>query len=247
MHTLFVVGIGPGGVEFMTEQARSAMEKADVLCGYTVYIDLVAPLFPGKETYTSPMKQEIERCRWALETAQKGKDVAFICSGDAGVYGMAGLLLQLAPKYPEVDIQVVAGVTAALSGGAVLGAPLGHDFCVISLSDLLTPWNVIEKRLRCAAWGDFCLCLYNPSSRKRAGYLQKACQILMEEGKSPETVCGWVRNIGREGQCAKVLSLQELEKEQLDMFTTVFIGSSSTKAINGCMVTPRGYEQKCAW
>lgn len=247
MHTLFVVGIGPGGVEFMTEQARSAMEKADVLCGYTVYIDLAAPLFPGKETYTSPMKQEIERCRWALETAQKGKDVAFICSGDAGVYGMAGLLLQLAPKYPEVDIQVVAGVTAALSGGAVLGAPLGHDFCVISLSDLLTPWDVIEKRLRCAAWGDFCLCLYNPSSRKRAGYLQKACQILMEEGKSPETVCGWVRNIGREGQCAKVLSLQELEKEQLDMFTTVFIGSSSTQAINGCMVTPRGYEQKCAW
>lgn len=247
MHTLFVVGIGPGGVEFMTEQARNAMEKADVLCGYTVYIDLVAPLFPGKETYTSPMKQEIERCRWALETAQKGKDVAFICSGDAGVYGMAGLLLQLAPKYPEVDIQVVAGVTAALSGGAVLGAPLGHDFCVISLSDLLTPWNVIEKRLRCAAWGDFCLCLYNPSSRKRAGYLQKACQILIEEGKSPETVCGWVRNIGREGQCAKVLSLQELEKEQLDMFTTVFIGSSSTQAINGCMVTPRGYEQKCAW
>lgn len=247
MHTLFVVGIGPGGVEFMTEQARNAMEKADVLCGYTVYIDLVAPLFPGKETYTSPMKQEIERCCWALETAQKGKDVAFICSGDAGVYGMAGLLLQLAPKYPEVDIQVVAGVTAALSGGAVLGAPLGHDFCVISLSDLLTPWDVIEKRLRCAAWGDFCLCLYNPSSRKRAGYLQKACQILMEEGKSPETVCGWVRNIGREGQCAKVLSLQELEKEQLDMFTTVFIGSSSTQAINGCMVTPRGYEQKCAW
>lgn len=247
MHTLFVVGIGPGGVEFMTEQARNAMEKADVLCGYTVYIDLVAPLFPGKETYTSPMKQEIERCHWALETAQKGKDVAFICSGDAGVYGMAGLLLQLAPKYPEVDIQVVAGVTAALSGGAVLGAPLGHDFCVISLSDLLTPWNVIEKRLRCAAWGDFCLCLYNPSSRKRAGYLQKACQILMEEGKSPETVCGWVRNIGREGQCAKVLSLQELEKEQLDMFTTVFIGSSSTQTINGCMVTPRGYEQKCAW
>lgn len=247
MHTLFVVGIGPGGVEFMTEQARNAMEKADVLCGYTVYIDLVAPLFPGKETYTSPMKQEIERCRWALETAQKGKDVAFVCSGDAGVYGMAGLLLQLAPKYPEVDIQVVAGVTAALSGGAVLGAPLGHDFCVISLSDLLTPWDVIEKRLRCAAWGDFCLCLYNPSSRKRAGYLQKACQILMEEGKSPETVCGWVRNIGREGQCAKVLSLQELEKEQLDMFTTVFIGSSSTQAINGCMVTPRGYEQKCAW
>ena len=169
----------------MTEQARSAMEKADVLCGYTVYIDLVAPLFPGKETYTSPMKQEIERCRWALETAQKGKDVAFICSGDAGVYGMAGLLLQLAPRYPEVDIQVVAGVTAALSGGAVLGAPLGHDFCVISLSDLLTPWEVIEKRLRCAAWGDFCVCLYNPSSRKRGRVSAKGLSNSDGRGEIP--------------------------------------------------------------
>lgn len=247
MNTLFVVGIGPGGPEFLTGEAREALSRAQVLCGYTVYVDLVAPLFPGKETYTSPMTKELERCRWALETAQSGRDVAFVCSGDAGVYGMAGLLLQLAPQFPAVEIRVVAGVTAALSGGAVLGAPLGHDFCVISLSDLLTPWEVIENRLRCAARGDFCLCLYNPSSRKRAGYLQKACDILLEEGRSPQTVCGWVKNIGREGQESRVLSLSDLRGEQLDMFTTVFIGSSATQEVNGRMVTPRGYEQKCGW
>ena len=246
MNTLYVVGIGPGGEEFMTSQAWEALSRAQVLCGYTVYVELVAPLFPGKEIYTSPMKQELDRCRWAMETARE-KDVAFVCSGDAGVYGMAGLLLQLSPQYPEVDIQVVAGVTAALSGGAVLGAPLGHDFCVVSLSDLLTPWELIEKRLRCAAWGDFCLCLYNPSSRKRADYLAKACDILLAEGKAPETVCGWVRNIGREGQASCVLSLKELRDAQLDMFTTVFIGSSTTQEINGKMVTPRGYEKKCEW
>ncbi len=247
MNTLFVVGIGPGGPEFLTGEAREALSRAQVLCGYTVYVDLVAPLFPGKETYTSPMTKELERCRWALETAQSGRDVAFVCSGDAGVYGMAGLLLQLAPQFPAVEIRVVAGVTAALSGGAVLGAPLGHDFCVVSLSDLLTPWEVIENRLRCAARGDFCLCLYNPSSRKRAGYLQKACDILLEEGRSPQTVCGWVKNIGREGQESRVLSLSDLRGEQLDMFTTVFIGSSATQEVNGRMVTPRGYEQKCGW
>lgn len=247
MNTLFVAGIGPGGPEFLTGEAREALSRAQVLCGYTVYVDLVAPLFPGKETYTSPMTKELERCRWALETAQSGRDVAFVCSGDAGVYGMAGLLLQLAPQFPAVEIRVVAGVTAALSGGAVLGAPLGHDFCVISLSDLLTPWEVIENRLRCAARGDFCLCLYNPSSRKRAGYLQKACDILLEEGRSPQTVCGWVKNIGREGQESRVLSLSDLRGEQLDMFTTVFIGSSATQEVNGRMVTPRGYEQKCGW
>lgn len=247
MNTLFVAGIGPGGPEFLTGEAREALSRAQVLCGYTVYVDLVAPLFPGKETYTSPMTKELERCRWALETAQSGRDVAFVCSGDAGVYGMAGLLLQLAPQFPAVEIRVVAGVTAALSGGAVLGAPLGHDFCVVSLSDLLTPWEVIENRLRCAARGDFCLCLYNPSSRKRAGYLQKACDILLEEGRSPQTVCGWVKNIGREGQESRVLSLSDLRGEQLDMFTTVFIGSSATQEVNGRMVTPRGYEQKCGW
>lgn len=247
MNKIYVVGIGPGKARFMTAQARQALEEAEVLCGYTVYVELVAPLFPGKETYTTPMTKELDRCRWALQTAASGKTVALVCSGDPGVYGMAAPLLQLAPDYPDVEVEVVAGVTAALSGAAVLGAPLGHDFCVISLSDLLTPWAVIEKRLQCAAQGDFAICLYNPSSRKRADYLQKACDILLASGKTPETVCGWVRNIGREGQEKQLLTLGELRDAQLDMFTTVFIGSAGTRNIQGNMVTARGYEAKCEW
>ena len=247
MNKIYVVGIGPGKAQFMTAQARQALEEAEVLCGYTVYVELAAPLFPGKETYTTPMTKELDRCRWALQTAAAGKTVALVCSGDAGVYGMAAPLLQLAADYPAVEVEVVAGVTAALSGAAVLGAPLGHDFCVISLSDLLTPWAVIEKRLQCAAQGDFAICLYNPSSRKRADYLQKACDILLACGKNPETVCGWVRNIGREGQEKRLLTLGELRDAQLDMFTTVFIGSAGTRNIQGNMVTARGYEAKCEW
>lgn len=247
MNKIYVVGIGPGKARFMTDQARQALEEAEVLCGYTVYVELVAPLFPGKETYTTPMTKELDRCRWALQTAALGKTVALVCSGDPGVYGMAAPLLQLAPDYPDVEVEVVAGVTAALSGAAVLGAPLGHDFCVISLSDLLTPWAVIEKRLQCAAQGNFAICLYNPSSRKRADYLQKACDILLASGKTPETVCGWVRNIGREGQEKQLLTLEELRDVQLDMFTTVFIGSAGTRNIQGNMVTARGYEAKCEW
>ena len=247
MNKIYVVGIGPGKARFMTDQARQALEEAEVLCGYTVYVELVAPLFPGKETYTTPMTKELDRCRWALQTAALGKTVALVCSGDPGVYGMAAPLLQLAPDYPAVEVEVVAGVTAALSGAAVLGAPLGHDFCVISLSDLLTPWAVIEKRLQCAAQGNFAICLYNPSSRKRADYLQKACDILLASGKTPETVCGWVRNIGREGQEKQLLTLGELRDARLDMFTTVFIGSAGTRNIQGNMVTARGYEAKCEW
>ena len=228
----------------MTAQARAALEAAEVLCGYTVYIDLVAHLFPEKETYTTPMRRELDRCRWALETAAGGRTVALVCSGDAGVYGMAGPALQLAAQWPDVEIEVVAGVTAALSGGAVLGAPLGHDFCVISLSDLLTPWEVIEQRLRCAAMGDFSICLYNPASHKRKDYLQKACDILLAAGKDPETVCGYVRNIGRDGEEGKMVSLAQLRGAALDMFTTVFIGSSTTLCVSGRMVTPRGYERK---
>lgn len=241
MSKVYLVGIGPGGPEHMTAQARAAMERSDVLCGYTVYVDLVKALFPGKETYTTPMTRELERCRWALETARQGRTVAMLCSGDAGVYGMAGPLLQLAEGKADVEIEVVPGVTAALSGAAVLGAPLMHDFCVISLSDLLTPWEQIENRLRCAAQGDFSICLYNPASKKRPRHLRRACDILLEY-KSPDTVCGWVRNIGRAEQSRKILKLAALREEELDMFTTVFIGSSTTREIGGSMVTPRGYE-----
>ena len=243
MGKVYVVGIGPGGEEQITPQARRAMERADVLCGYTVYIDLVRPLFPDKETFTTPMTRERERCRRTMEMARDGRTAALLCSGDAGVYGMAGPLLQLCREFPEVEVEVVPGVTAALSGGAVLGAPLMHDFCVISLSDLLTPWETIENRLACAARGDFSICLYNPSSRKRADYLRRACDILLRE-KGAETVCGWVRNIGREGQEHRVLTLGQLREEAVDMFCTVFVGSSATQNAAGRMVTPRGYEAK---
>jgi len=238
-----VVGLGPGDAQFLTAQARHALQEADVLCGYTVYIDLVRPLYPEKETYATGMTREIDRCRWALQTAQTGKTVALVCSGDAGVYGMASPLLELAEDYPDVAVEVVPGLTAALSGGAVLGAPLAHDFCVISLSDRLTPWEVIEKRLACAAQGDFCVALYNPSSKGRPDYLQKAVRILRANGKADDTVCGLVRNIGREGQSARVLTLAELENTPVDMFTTVYIGNSNTRALSGRMVTPRGYRK----
>ena len=243
MAEIYAVGIGPGGRQYMTQQAADVLEAADVLCGYPVYLDLVAPYFPGKEMLSTPMKKETERCRMALEAAQQGKTVAMVCSGDSGVYGMAGLLLELAGEYPGTEIKVVAGVTAALSGGAVLGAPLGHDFCVISLSDLLTPWELIEERLRCAAKGDFAVCLYNPGSHKRKDYLQKACDILLEE-KEPETPCGLVRNIGREGEEKRVLTLRELRDTEVDMFTTVFVGSKGTEILGDSLVTRRGYHRK---
>lgn len=243
MNKLFVVGLGPGEARYLTEQAREALERADLICGYSVYIDLIRPLYPQKEYFTTPMKQEMDRCRYALDSAQRGITTAMVCSGDAGVYGMASPILELAGDYPDVEIEVVAGITAALSGAAVLGAPLGHDFCVISLSDLLTPWPVIETRLECAAKGDFALCLYNPGSKKRADYLQKAVQILMRAGKAPDTCCGYVRNIGREGQQARTLTLAELESAPMDMFTTVFIGSSTTRILENHLVTPRGYRQ----
>lgn len=175
-----------------------------------------------------------------MDEAMKGSTVAMVCSGDAGIYGMAGLLYEMGQGYPEVELEVVPGITAANGGAAVLGAPLMHDFAVISLSDLLTPWEKIEKRIRGAAMADFVICLYNPSSRKRADYLKKACEYILEY-QSPDTVCGYVRNIGREGEDAHILTLSELKDTEVDMFTTVYIGNSQTRNVDGKMVTPRGY------
>ena len=219
--TVFVVGLGPGGGQFLTVQAQSALQQAEVLCGYTVYIDLVRPLYPEKECYATGMTREIDRCRWALDTARAGRDVALVCSGDAGVYGMASPLLELAEEYPDVNV----------------------DFCVISLSDRLTPWEVIEKRLACAAQGDFALALYNPSSKGRPDYLRRAVDVLLANGKAPDTLCGYVRNIGREGQEKHILPLSQLRDTEVDMFTTVFVGNAATRALSGRMVTPRGYRR----
>ena len=240
MSKLYVVGIGPGSYENMTVRAQEALKASDILIGYTVYIDLVKEHFPDKVMLTTGMRKEVERCELALEKAAEGKDVAMICSGDAGVYGMSGLIEELAVKYEGVEVETIPGVSAVLSGAAILGAPLMHDFAVISLSDLMTPWEKIEKRLETAAEADFVICLYNPSSHKRHDYLQKACDLVLKH-QSPDTVCGIARNIGREGECTEVLTLKELRDTEVDMFSTVFIGNSQTKKIGDKMVTPRGY------
>ena len=195
MGKLFVVGIGPGGPGGMTIAARRALEAADIVVGYTKYVELALAAVPDAAHLATSMMHEVERCRLALSRAQSGEAVALVCSGDAGVYGMASPVLELAEDYPDVDVEVIAGATAAQSGSAVLGAPLAHDFAVVSLSDLLTPWEVIERRLAAVASADFCICLYNPRSRKRADRLSRAAKIMLE-WKAPDTLCGWVRNIG---------------------------------------------------
>ncbi|MDD3218525.1 MAG: precorrin-3B C(17)-methyltransferase [Lachnospiraceae bacterium] len=241
MNKVYVIGIGPGEYEQMTIKAANALQSSDVIIGYTVYVDLVKNHFPGKEFMTTPMKKEVDRCVMAFEEAQKGKVVSMICSGDAGVYGMAGLMYEVGERFEDVELEIIPGVTAATGGAAVLGAPLIHDFCLISLSDLMTPWEKIETRLLEASKADFVICLYNPSSKKRHDYLQKACDLMMTY-KSEDTVCGIVGNIGRDGEAERLMTLKELRDTQVDMFTTVFIGNSQTKNLNGKMVTPRGYK-----
>lgn len=240
-HKIAIIGIGPGCVEMLTQEAVQALEEADVIIGYTVYVKLLEKHFSGKPMIATPMRQETERCRLCFEEAQTGKKVALVCSGDAGIYGLASLMYEMGKEYPQIKLTVIAGITAASSGAAVLGAPLNHDFCVISLSDLLTPWEKIEKRLKAAAEGDFAIAIYNPSSHKRKDYLQKACDILLEiiEKDRP---CGYVENIGRDGTKAQTCTLEELREAQVNMFTTVFIGNAGSEIINGKLITKRGYQ-----
>ena len=237
---LYCIGIGPGGEEQMTLRAVRALEKCDCVAGYGLYLDLIENLVAGKERIQTGMTREVDRCAAAVVAAKAGKTVAVVSSGDAGVYGMAGLLLELCENEPELEVEVIPGITAACSGGAVLGSPLTCDFACISLSDLLTPWDKIEQRLRGAAAGDFAIALYNPASKKRADHLRRACDILLET-LPPETVCGTVRNIGREGETFALTTLGALRDTPVDMLTTVFIGNSRTRVIGGRMVTPRGY------
>lgn len=239
-HNIYVVGIGPGKEEMMTVQAIKVLEECEVIVGYPVYLGLLGERFSNKEFLSAPMKQEAERCHMAFREAEKGKKTAMVCSGDGGVYGMASLMYEIGLKYPDCQIEVIPGVTAATSGAAILGAPLNHDFCVISLSDLLTSWEKIEKRLRMAAEGDFCIAIYNPASHKRKDYLSRACNILLETIEE-ERPCGYVKNIGREGTEKQVCTLGELKEKSVDMFTTVWIGNSQTFHINGKLVTKRGY------
>lgn len=240
MNKVYVIGMGPGAYEQMTVKAVRTLKKCDVIVGYTVYIELLKEYFPDKRYLTTSMRQEAARCRMAFEEAAKGAVTAMVCSGDAGIYGMAGLMYEIGEEYPEVAIEVIPGVTAALGGSAVLGAAVGHDVSLISLSDLLTPWELIEKRLRAAAQADFLIALYNPSSKKRKDYLARACDILLEY-KEESIICGIVRNIAREEESMNILTLKELRNTEVDMFSTVYIGNKMTKIIKDKMVTPRGY------
>lgn len=241
MGKIIVVGIGPGEEKQMTLQARDALKMADVIVGYTKYVSLLGPEFDKKEILSTGMRQEVERCRLCFEKALAGKCVALVCSGDAGVYGMASLIYELSCEHEKVEIEVIAGVTAALSGAAILGAPVNHDFCTISLSDQLTPWEIIEKRLIAAAQSDFVMALYNPASNSRPDHLKRACQIL-EQQLDKNHPCGYVKNIGRQGVESWVGTLEELQKQQVDMFCTCFIGNSQSYILDGKLITPRGYK-----
>lgn len=240
MYKLYVVGIGPGDYENMSIKAYKALQQSEVIVGYHIYIDLIKERCEGKRIITTPMTRETERCRLALAEARAGRITAMVCSGDSGIYGMAALLYELRGEESEPEIVVIPGLTAACSGGAILGAPLTHDFAVVSLSDRLTPWEKISARLVAAAQADFCIVIYNPASKGRPHHLRTACDTLLKilPGDRP---CGIARNIGREGENSSVLSLAELRDAEVDMFCTVFVGNSMTKVIGGKMVTPRGY------
>jgi len=240
MKKIYVVGLGPGGIDQMTYRAVQTLKGCDVIAGYNVYIELIREYFPDKKFLSNGMRREVDRCKLALEEALKDQVVAMVSSGDAGVYGMAGIMCEVCAAHPEVEIEIVPGITAACSGAAVIGAPLIADFCLISLSDLLTPLEKIRKRLDAAAMADFCIVLYNPRSFKRHDYLERACNHIMKYQK-PETPAAVVRNIGREGENYTLTTLGELKDAEVDMFSTVFIGNSQTRVINGRLVTPRGY------
>lgn len=229
----------------MTPKARWEIENADVVVGYKTYVDLVKPLIKsGVEVVSGTMGREVDRAKTAVEKALENKAVAVISSGDPGVYGMAGVVLEVAAlEGAGVPVEVVPGVTAATAAASKLGAPLVSDFAVISLSDLLTPWELIEKRLKAAAEADFSIVLYNPQSVGRKEPLIKAYEILLKH-RSPSTPVGVVRQAGRNGEEATITTLKELLDCDVDMVTTIIVGNSTTQVVEGRMVTPRGYNLK---
>lgn len=243
---LYVVGIGPGDLAHMTPAAMAAVEASTVVVGYTPYLELIESCLEGKILDSTGMKKEIERCQSAIDFAMKGHIVSVISSGDSGVYGMAGLVLELVESLDvaydmKPEVEIVPGISAVNASAAVLGAPLMHDFAVISLSDLLTEWSVIEKRLDCAGAGDFIVALYNPKSKKRISQIEIAQKTLLKY-RSPETPVGIVRNAMRADQHHEVTTLGKMLDHEIDMFTTVIIGNSNTRIQSGRMVTPRGYK-----
>jgi len=238
---LIVIGFGPGDKGNMTFRAADAVQNADVIYGYEVYTDLLKELFPKKEFVSSKMLKEVERCTLAIQEAEKGRTVAVVSSGDSGIYGMAGIVYQIAEeRRSDITIDVVPGITAASAAASLLGAPLMHDLAIISLSDLLTPLDLIMKRVECAGEGDMIVCLYNPKSKKRTDYVERAADILLRFRKA-DTPAGIARNIGREEENITITTLGKLKQEKIDMFSTVIIGNSQTYVYEGKMITPRGY------
>lgn len=242
MGKIYVVGIGPGNLNEMTPRAKEAIENSDIVIGYSTYIDLIKEHFPEKNLVSSGMTREVERCRMVLEKAKEGNIVALISSGDSGIYGMAGIMLEIAAKEgSEIPVEVIPGITAATCAASILGAPITHDFAVISLSDLLTPWELIEKRINCAADGDFVISIYNPKSKGRSEYIGIARDIIVKY-RSETTPVGIVRNAGRPDECYTITNLRDMLEQEIDMFTVVIIGNSQTYVENGRMITPRGYK-----
>lgn len=238
---LYVVGLGPGSKELMTEEAREVIEKTHTIVGYATYVRLIEDMIDGKELVVTGMRGEIERCKKVLEIAATGKDVAIISSGDAGIYGMAGLILELAGKMDQhVDIKVIPGVTASIAAAAHLGAPLMNDFCHISLSDLMTPWEVITERVDAAAKADFVICLYNPRSKGRPHHLRKALDIILKY-KSPDTIVGIGKDVARPKEIDKVTTIADLDETEINMTSIVIVGNKNTYVEDGRMITPRGY------
>ena len=239
MAKIYVVGIGPGKKGDMTFRAYDALEKSDVIIGYKTYIDLIKEYFPEKELISSPMKKEVDRCREVVEIAESGKTVSLISSGDAGIYGMAGIMLEIVPE--GIETEIIPGVTASNAAAATAGAPLMHDFATISLSDLLTDWDLIKKRVDLASQGDFVISLYNPKSKGRTTQIEDAAEIMLKY-KSPETPVAIVRNAGREDEKVTAATLGTMLEHEIDMLTVIIIGNSKTFMKNGKIITPRGYK-----
>jgi precorrin-3B C17-methyltransferase len=249
------VSLGPGFPEYLIPRAQNALEQAQVVVGYQTYIDLIRPMLGNQEVVATGMKAEVKRCQLALEHARAGRRVALVSSGDAGIYGMAGLVLDMCaaqglkvgPPEGQVNVdfylEVIPGIPALAAGAALLGAPLMHDFASISLSDLLTPWETIEKRLELAAQGDFVVVLYNPKSKKRDWQLGAVRDLLLRH-RDPMTPVGIVSRAMREGQATTITTLQDLMQSPVDMQTIVVVGNSQTYAYGPYMITPRGYLNK---
>ena len=239
MTKIYVVGIGPGKKEDMTYRAYEALEKSDVIIGYKTYVDLIKEYFNEKELINSPMKKEVDRCMEVVDIAKSGKTVSLISSGDAGVYGMAGIMLEVVPE--DIEVEIIPGITAGNAAAAIVGAPLMHDYATISLSDLLTDWDLIKKRVDLASQGDFGITLYNPKSNGRTTQIVEAREIMMKH-KSAKTPVAIVRNAGREDESSVITNLEEMLNYEIDMLTLVIVGNSNTFIKNGKMITPRGYK-----